>query len=167
MSRYTDFFLNSRADAVQLDLLEITHPAFTQPYRIVRNARAGVIVDLSPGEQDVEFSYYPARVKHLGASDDLEAMIQVELGDLGEVLPLEIDAVEAAGAFLIRPVVRYWAYRSDDLSAPIFGPIVLEMPKLAHNREGAAFEARAPSLDVNRTGETYRLERFPMMRGFL
>jgi hypothetical protein len=68
--RYTDFFLNARADAISLDLLEITHPAFTQAYRIVRNARDGVIVDLPadppiaamPGTQ---FIYRPVRVRRL------------------------------------------------------------------------------------------------------
>lgn len=172
MSAYTDFFLNARSDAVQLELIEITHPAFTRPYRFVRNARDGLTVDLPadgalPAGNDVFFAYYPARIRPLGASDDLDAAIRIDLGDLGEVLPLELDAVADAGAFLTKPKVRYWVYRSDSLAAPIFGPIHLESGSISHNREGASLDASAPSLNANRTGLLYRLETFPMMRNLL
>jgi hypothetical protein len=168
VSRYTDYFLNSRADVVQFELLEVTHPAFTQAYRIVRNARDGLVVDLPldgaiAAEPGAAFQYYPARIRPLGASDDLEASIRVDLGDLGEVLPIEIDAVAAAGAFLIKPKVRFWAYRSDDLTTPIFGPVHLEVTQISNNPEGASFDAKAPSLNSNRTGLLYRLEVFPML----
>jgi hypothetical protein len=172
VSRYTDFFLNARADAIQFELIEITHPAFTQAYRFVRNARDGVTVDLPldgalPHEPAAFFRYYPASVKPLGASDDLDASIRINLGDLGEVLPLELDAVAAAGAFNIKPAVRYWVYRSDDLTQPIFGPIHLEGPQISFNTEGATLDASAPSLNVARTGELYRLATFPMLAGTL
>jgi hypothetical protein len=168
--RYTDFFLNSRADAPELDLLEITHPAFTQAYRIVRNARDGLVVDL-PADPPIgampatAFIYRPVRVRRLAQSDDLDSAISIDLGDLGEVLPIEVDAVAEAGAFLIKPKVRYWSYRGDDLSAPIFGPIHLEVGNFAHNAEGVSFDAKAPQLNANRTGQLYRLETFPMLRG--
>lgn len=170
MSAYTDFFLNSRADAVQLELLEISHPAFTQSYRFVRNARDGVTVDLpldgdTAAEPDAFFMYFPCRVRPLSASDDLDAAIRLDLGDLGQVLPLELDAVAEAGAFNIKPAVRYWVYRSDQLDDPIFGPIHLQTGGISHNAEGASLDARAPSLNSNRTGQLYRLETFPMLRG--
>lgn len=172
MSSYTDFFLNSRADAVPLELLEVTHPAFTQAYRIVRNARDGVTVDLPangalPPEADAFFRYYPARVRKPHASNDLDTSMQIDLGDLGEVLPVEVDAVAAAGAFRIKPTVRFWIYRSDDLTQPVFGPINLEAGQLNHSQDGVTFEAKAPSLNSNRTGMLYRLETFPMLRGTL
>jgi hypothetical protein len=170
--RYTDFFLNARADVVAFDLLEITHPAFTQPYRIVRNARDGVTVDL-PADPPIaampatEFIYRPVHLKRLSQSDDLDSSIRIDLGDLGEVLPMELDAVAEAGAFIIKPVVRYWCYRSDDLTTPIFGPVLLEVANIAHTSEGASLDAQAPQLNSNRTGLLYRLETFPMLRGTL
>jgi hypothetical protein len=170
--RYTDFFLNARADAVALDLLEITHPAFTQAYRIVRNARDGVVVDL-PADPPIAampatpFVYRPVHLKPLSQSDDLDSSIRIDLGDLGEVLPIEIDAVAEAGAFITKPVVRYWCYRSDDLTTPIFGPVHLEVGNIAHTSEGASLDAQAPQLNSNRTGILYRLETFPMLRGTL
>ena len=67
----------------------------------------------------------------------------------------------------VRPIVKYRTYRSDDLTQPIFGPVTLEIATLAMTREGASFDARAPSLNVNRTGEVYSLTRFPMLRALL
>lgn len=164
---YIDYFLNSRSSVVQLELLEVNHPSFSQPYRIVRNAADGVTVDLSPAEEGVEFTYYPARVSSVGAKGDLDAAIRVELGDLGEIIPLEVDRVRDQARFHVKPSVRFWAFRSDDLSGPIFGPLALEVREFTFNHEGARFEAIAPSLNSIRTGERYNLDRFPMLRGFL
>jgi hypothetical protein len=167
MSRYSEFFLNSRATVVQLELLEVSHPDFSAPYRFVRNARDGVTVDLSDTEQEVFFQFYPAKVSSIGTRDDLDAGIRIELGDLGEIIPDELDNVDRAGGWLIKPEVRYWVFRSDDLTAPIYGPLTLEVDTFNFSYEGAAFEAQAPRLNMNRTGERYKLDRFPMLRGFL
>lgn len=167
MSAASEFFLNSRSNVVQLELFELTHPAFTQPYRIVRNKRDGVVVDLSPTELGVAFTWYPANIRARGARDDLDVSIQIDLGDLGEVLPAELDAVDAAGAWLTKPVLRYWTFRSDDLTAPLYGPIVLEAASFNSNEEGTSFEARAPLLNTTKTGERYTLTRFPMLKGLL
>lgn len=167
MGTYSEYFLNSRSNVVQLELVELSHPNFTQAYRIVRNARDGVTVRLSDAEPSVPFVYYPAKVEQLGARDDLDSAIRMDLGDLGEVVPDEIDAVAEAGGFMTKPAVRYWTFRSDQLTAPIFGPILLEVPSISFNDEGASFEARAPALNSTKTGERLTLDRIPMQRGFL
>lgn len=167
MGTYTEYFLNSRSSVVQLELVELSHPNFAQVHRIVRNARDGVTVDLSPSELGVPFVYYPAHVEPTGARDDLDSGIRMDLGDVGEVVPAEIDAVAEAGGFMTKPAVRYWTFRSDDLASPMFGPIHLEVPSISFNEEGASFEARAPSLNSTKTGERLTLDRIPMQRGFL
>lgn len=167
MSLFSEFFLSSRSSVVQLELIEVTHPNFTQEFRIVRNARDGVAVDLSPTDQDVSFTYYPARVEQLGARDDLDAAIRVDIGDLGEEVAVQMDAVAEANGFSTRPSVRYWTFRSDQLSAPMVGPIELEVPTISFAAEGASFEARAPTLNSTKTGRRYTLEAFPMLRGFV
>jgi hypothetical protein len=167
MSDYTEFFLASRADVVQLELFELSHPNFTQAYRVTRNARDGVTVDLSADELAIDFAYYPAKVAQQGARDDLDFGIRVDLGDVGEVIPGELDAVAAAGGFLTKPALRYWAFRSDQLDAPIFGPVVLEVPRMALANTGTSFDAQAPQLNANKTGERQTIDRFPMQRGFL
>jgi hypothetical protein len=167
MSRLSEFFLNSRSRIVQLELIEVTHPSFSQPYRFVRNCVEGVTVDLSDTEQDIFFQFYPAKVSAVGSRDDLDAGVQIQLGDLGEIIPEEIDNVDEAGAMLTKPAVRYWVYRSDDLTSPMYGPLHLEAPTFTLDYQGAAFQAQAPQVNNTSTGERYKLDRFPMLRGFL
>lgn len=169
MSAYAEFFLGSRSNIFQIELFELSHPDFTQTYRVARNPpdQDAVTVDLSPSELDIEFIYYPAKVKQKGSRGDLDFGIEVNLGDVGEIIPSEIDAVAEAGGFLTKPALRYWAFRSDDLAEPIFGPITLEVPQFAINATGASFEARAPQLNANKTGERISLDRFPMQRGLI
>lgn len=165
-SNYASYFLNSKSSVVQLELLEISHPNFTQTYRVVRNAINGVTVTLEDASVRT-FNYYPLRIESLGTRDNLDFGIKIDFGDLGEVLPLELDAITTSSGFNVKPMVRYWTYRSDDLTKPLFGPLILEVKNFNFNETGATFEAKAPSLNLNRTGETYRIDRFPMLRGFL
>lgn len=166
MPDYTEFFLKAKASVVQLELLEISHPDFTKPYFIVRNAPDGVTVTLEDSTEQA-FEYYPLKVTPSGSKEDLDFGVRVDLGDLGEVLPEELDAVASGNGYGTRPTVKYRLYRSDDLSAPMLGPHLLEVTAFSFTREGSSFEARAPSLNINRTGELYRMDRFPPLRGFL
>lgn len=166
MSQWTEFFLDAPASVVQLELIEISHPNFTQTYRLVRNHLQGVTVTTEEEEEE-EFVYYPMRIVPSGSTDDLSQSIRVDFGDLGEILPVEFDAVRQADGFSIRPEVVYRVYRSDDLSAPIYGPWRFQIVDVSSNREGSSFEARAPELNVTKTGELYRLDRFPTLRGFV
>lgn len=166
MSNYSEFFLNSKSSVVQLELIEISHSKFTKTYRVVRNAMQGVTVTLET-EAQATFDYYPLRIENNGSRDDLDQSFTITLGDLGEVLPLELDSVASQDGFGEKPRVVYRTYRSDDLTRPLFGPVILEVESFAFNREGSTFTAKAPSLNINKTGELYLLERFPMLRGFL
>ena len=160
------FFLTSRRDVVYLDLLEISHPNFTQVYRRVRNHAAGVAVTLETGET-AAFEYYPMHVTELGEQVDLDTGLRIDFGDLGEILPQEVDAVTDAAGLGIKPTIIYRAYRSDDLTAPLVGPLRLEATSFSFQREGASFEAHAPYVNRNKTGETYNLTRFFMLRGYV
>lgn len=166
MTDYAEFFLSSKSSVVQLDTLEISHPNFTQVYRVVRNAVDGVTVTLETTDV-VEFTYYPLRISGVGVKENLDFGIKVNLGDLGEVLPVELDEVSGNNGYGTKPSVIYRTYRSDDLAAPLYGPVVLQVTSFSFNRQGSTFEAKAPSLNVNKTGELYSLDRFPMLRGFL
>jgi len=165
-SNYSTYFLNAKSSVVQLELLEVSHPNFTQTYRLVRNAINGVTVTLEDANVRT-FNYYPLRIESLGARDNLDYGIKIDLGDLGEVLPVELDAVATANGYLTKPTVIYRTYRSDDLTKPLFGPLLLEVTNFSFNKDGASFEAKAPALNLNRTGEVYKLDRFTMLRGFL
>lgn len=166
MSNFTEYFLNAPASVIQYECLELSHPNFTQTYNIVRNAADGLTVTHEDGNV-VAYQYYPARIRSKGARDDLDVIYDIDLGDLGEVFPNELDSITLAGGFNIRPIVRFRTYRSDNLATPLFGPITLEIKRLSHNEDGMSFEAKAPELNINKTGEVYSLDRFPSLRGFL
>jgi hypothetical protein len=167
MPSLEEFYFNSRSSVVKLELFDITHPNFTKPYYLVRNKADGVTVTLETGATRA-YEYYPLAVQRSGSQDDLDFGVQLDVGDVGDTLPQEVDAVFAApGGRLIRPLVTYRVYRSDDLSAPMFGPIVLEVAQLPFDSTGSSILARAPRLNNNRTGEYYNMDRFPGLRGFV
>ena len=163
---YTEFFLNSPGRIIQFECLEISHPDFTQTYRVVRNHNDGITVT-HEDTNSFFYRYYPLKIASLGARGDLDQGLQIVLGDLGEVLPQEIDAISDADGFLVKPVVKYRTYRSDALTVPLYGPLTLEVTTFSFTRIDSSFEAKAPQLNINKTGELYELDRFPMLRGLL
>lgn len=165
--RYNEYFLNSKTSVVQLDTITISHSAFSKTYRIVRNATQGITAKTEAGVNQ-DFEYYPIKLVPHHARDDLDHSISITFGDLGEILPLELDRVmNAPGGMEEKPVVKYRVYRSDDLSAPLYGPLILEVDSFTFDKYGSTFEAKAPSINLNRTGEVYSITRFPGLRGFL
>lgn len=166
MSDLSEYFLASRSDVALLDLIEISHPSFTQVFRIVRNATAGVTVTLETAAS-ASFIYVPMKITRSAVAGDLDFAIKIDFGDVGEILPQQVDAVATAGTFTTKPTVLYRTYRSDDLSAPLDGPIELVVDEFSFNASGCSFAARAPSLNIIATGETYDLDRFEMLRGGL
>ena len=167
MPSYAAFYLNSASSVVLLDTIQITHPNFSQEYDIVRNATLGVTATIEDGVTSKNFVYYPLGIARQGASDDLDQSLQIQLGDLGQIIPQEIDRVRAAGAMKIRPQLIYRSYRSDDLTAPLEGPFLFEVPTLASASQETTIQASAPRLNLNTTGEAYRLDRFSPLGAFL
>jgi uncharacterized protein DUF1833 len=174
MSLLTQFF-SSPSNIVQLDLLEITHPNFSQTYRIVRNCKRRLAVPTNFGISGIthegpagpfEYTYCPFSLKPVGSGSDLTQALAVTLGDLGDIIRKEIAVVTAANKMHIRPTLKFRTYRSDVLSAPMFGPLVLEIKDVTCSEEGSSFAAIAPQLNNSRTGVRYTREQFPMLRGF-
>lgn len=166
MSDLSEYFLSSPANVAYLETLEISHSAFSKTYWIVRNDTQGLTATLEDEYTEIEFEYYPVRIKPSGESDDLDRALSLTFGDLGDVLSTEFNNVKAANAFEEKPQVTYRAYRSDDLTKPLT-VVQLEASNFAFSREGSTFDARAPYLNVKKTGEVYSFNRFPMLRGFI
>lgn len=164
--RYKEFFLDSKPNIIRFECLEFSHPNFTQTYYIVRNHGKGLTVTYEDGRSHFH-EYYPLKIQFLGVTTDLESGIHVDLGDLGELLPKELAAVMAAGGMRIKPTVIYRAFRCDILDRPMDGPLKLEIKTISRNQEGSSFDAKAVSLNLNTTGETYAMDRFDPLRGFL
>lgn len=165
MSDPVSFFLNARKSVTQYETLELSHPSFSRDFYLVR-ARANLTATLETGEV-VVFERIPMRIRRLASRADLDYGIGVDLGDLGELIPDEIDRARAAGTLGIKPTVISRVYRSDDLTSPMFGPIRLEAKDISMTRVGASFEAGAPSLNLTRTGERQTTDRFVMLRGLI
>lgn len=166
MSDYTEFYLASPSHVVMLECFEISHSSFSQTYRIVRNNALGCTVtheDL----QAYAYQYIPTKITASSCANDLDYSLRIDFGDLGEILPLELDRIIANDSFQEKPRVTYRTYRSDDLTAPIFGPIELEVRSFTFNKTGCSFEASAPSANSHATGLIYNLTDFPMLRGLL
>lgn len=170
---YVGFFFNSQSSVVHLETVEVYHPSFENGnngsgtiYSVVRNAIYGLTATLETGASR-NFLYYPLQLTPTGASDDLDQKIKVSLGDLGDLLSKERDNVVAAGTTTTKPLMTYRVFRSDDLSQPIDGPFQYEIPSITRTRQGASWEAGAPKLNTNQTGEIYSMATFPMLRGFV
>lgn len=166
MSDYSEFFLNSSSEIIQFETFEISHPNFSKVYRIVRNSADGLTATLETAAT-VTFEYYPVRITPSETSDNLDYSIEVEFGDVGEVLPIELERVAVANNFLVKPVFKYRVFRSDDLAQPLFGPLVLEIQSFAMDKNGCVFEAKAPNASLNATGLRYGIDKFPSLRFFL
>ncbi len=164
MSALTEFYLSSKSSVGQIECIEISDSSVSQVYYLVRNARDGIIVTHEDSTSHA-YTYMPMRLELSGPRDDLDHVLQIVMGDLGEIIPQELDAVRDANTLSEMPVVIFRTYASDNLSAPLYGPIVLEVRRFSMDRMGCTFEAKAPSLNVSRTGEVYSIARFPMLAG--
>jgi hypothetical protein len=60
LSRYSEFFLNSRSSVAQLELIEVSHPDFSGPHRFVRTPEP-VGMWLVPASAIAEFEALPVQ----------------------------------------------------------------------------------------------------------
>lgn len=166
MSTYSEYYLHSPPGVVELELLEISHPSFTKTYRICGNSTEDVVVTHEGGAGPFTYTYFPLQIRRLGTQNDLDQSLKIDLGDLGTVLPQEVDSVLSANKMLVKPVLKYRTYDHRNLTVPLFGPSVHEITSANFNRSGASFEASPPKLNVTRTGKLYIVEKFPMLIAF-
>lgn len=167
MPDYVGFYLNSAGSVVRIECFELSHPSFSKTYRVVRNVTAGITVT-HEDSLPYHYDYYPLKIDRSNTTDDLDEGLSIGMGALGDELPQEFDRVNDGAYSDIVPVLKYRVYRSDDLTAPMFGPSVLEVRGCNSDQSGqVSFEATAPRLNTTTTGEIYALDRFLMLRGFL
>ncbi|MEC7118979.1 MAG: DUF1833 family protein [Pseudomonadota bacterium] len=167
MPSFAESLLNRPAAVVMLECLEVSHPSFTQTYYIVRNAPDGVTVTHEDATTH-DYVYYPVRIDRGSTTDDLDQSLSISLGELGTVLPSEIDLV-LSGIFAdIKPLVTYRVYQHTDLSQPVFLIEPLEVSSMSRDSAGVTtFTAKAQELNNTKTGELYTVELYPALRGFL
>lgn len=169
MSLETDFFFNSTRSTSRIEALELSHPAFSRTYYLVRNPNPWMREQVLRHEDGTPITYQfcPLRLRPLASRADLDFGVSVDLGDLGEIVPAEIDRIVASADSRVRPIVKYRAWRSDRLDVPMNGPITLQVAQVTRARAGSTFDAVAPLLNLNKTGEIYSIDRFPMLASTL
>ncbi|WP_454674836.1 DUF1833 family protein [Achromobacter pestifer] len=164
---WVDYFFGAPARTAELQTVIISQPDFSQVWRLQAHYREGFWARLETGEQ-VFFQYVPMQLKPLADRGTLDFGMSVTLGDLGEILPNEIQRARAAGTLRTSPPkVEYRSYRSDNLERPMFGPLTLQAPTITRTGTGAQFDATAPRANISKTGMLYRPDLYPMLRGFL
>lgn len=164
---WIDFFFGAPLRTAEVRTIEISQPSFSQVWRLQAHYREGFWARLESGEM-VFFQYVPLLLKPLEDVGTLDFGMSVTVGDLGEILPDEIQRARVAGTLRTSPpTVVYRSYRSDNFGAPMFGPLTLQARTVTRSVEGAQFDATAPQLNTSKTGMLYRTDLFPMLRGFL
>lgn len=165
MTAETEFFFSTARSVSRIEGLEISHPDFSRTFYLVRNPNPWMPEQpLGHGGGVVRtYQYCPLRLRPMASRGDLDFGVSVDLGDLGEIIPAEIDRIVAASSTGTRPQVIYRAWRSDQLSAPMTGPIKLQVDQITRAREGSTFDAVAPYLNLSKTGSLYTVERFEML----
>lgn len=165
--QYVDFYLGSSSAVFELHTLQVSQSSFSRVYHFQPYYREGLWLRDESGEQQF-FEWMPMRLEPLEERGDLGFGLTVTLGDLGEILPDEIQRAREAGTLVTDPaVVRYRIYRSDNLDAPMYGPITLQAKTITRSGQGAQFEAKAPQINATKTGMVYRTDLFPTLLGFL
>jgi hypothetical protein len=166
MTRLTEFYLDRDATNIRLETLEISHPNFSQTYYFVQNDGDGLTATLEDATSQV-FEFLPFTLSRSGQNGTLDQGIRVDLGDLNESVTAEIANIRAAGGMLTKPVVKYRAFESDDLTAPLEGPWEFEISAAPRTRRGVSLEAEALRLSLQTTGLLYSFDKFPMLRAFV
>lgn len=160
-----DFWLNGDPTDVRLHLVEITHPSFSKPWRIVQNWADGITVQ-HEDELFYDYEYVPMTIEKGASSDNLDQSLTIGVGDLGEDFPKELKALRAGEYSKIRPTVNYREYNLSDLTKVQVSALGLELAENNPKPEGAVFTCRAKQMNLTATGESYNTRDYPTMKGF-
>lgn len=161
-----EFFLNGKKDFAELETVELYHPDFSKTYRFVKNHMEGITAKLENGTY-VDFEYRPIVFDILGFKDDLDQQLNISLGTLGEILPMELKRLKLNNGFLTKPNVVYRTYSSGNLDYIMQGPIDLFAVEFLSREDGTAINAQAENISATRTGKIFDLLNFFMLRGFI
>lgn len=162
----TYYWLVGRHDEVRLECIEITHPSFTKNYRFVRNHADGVRVKHENGTY-YDYEYLPLTIAASKSSDDLQQGFTIGIGDVGDIMPKEIQRLRNGSYPNVRPIVNYRVYLTSDLTQPMTSVLGLEVTDNQRQKSGAVFSCKAKETNKTSTGVKYTLDKFPTLRTFL
>ena len=157
--------INRPRGVASLEIMEISHPSFSQTYYLLKNAVRGGQIDvkLETGVT-VTAVYVPSKIQWASSKTNMDQVFNITIQDLNNIIQAEESRIALDDDSPI--VCRLRAYRSDDLTKPGDGPIDLEVTSIDYDKRGCTFTASPPNANETGTGERYTVERFPMLRGF-
>lgn len=167
MPTYLQSILNDDPAVIEFDCLEFSHPDFSQPFCFVRNAVKGITVTHEDATTH-DYVYAPLTIKNTNSTDDLDQTLNISVGDIKGSIAQVMNPIAYGNNWNIRVTVIRRIYLSTDLTAPVLSLPALEVYSYKRDAMGnALFDAKAAELNSNKTGETYTLERFPLLRALL
>lgn len=166
MPDYSSFFLNSNGGVVPLECVEVDHPDFIEPFRYVKNDTEGVTVKHESNGDDIHYEYQPMSIQRSTVTNDLDQKLALTIADVEDHLIKSVIGIRDSENWSVKPSVKWRLYRDDDLSAPMISLQTLEVAALSKDATGnCTFDAQAPELNSVKTGETYDIDRFKLLRG--
>lgn len=160
-----EHWLRGTHDDVRVECIDIIHPSFTKHYRFARNATKGVRIKTEDGYWR-DYKYLPMSIKPGTSADDLQQSFTIGIGDVGEIMPRELDRLRKGSYPQVRPTVNYRVYLTSDLSEPSLSVRGLEVTDNQQKKEGAVFACKARELNKNSTGITFNYSDFAALRYF-
>ena len=161
---YEAYLLNSPDGERHIEVVTISHSKLSQTYHITPTPEPVAVTFETGG--DVVPMPVNLNVEKSQSRGDLDEQFNFNISDIDGTLNDEADRIPLDDEEPL--VVTYRGFMVSDTSAPCEGPFFLEGVSMTKSTDGSVtIAAQSPSLVVNRTGELYTYERFPMLRGFL
>lgn len=160
------YHLVGNAHDVMLECIEISHPAFSRVYRYVRNHTKGVTAIHEDGEI-AYYEYAPIKLQRGQSNEKLSQTITVTIGDLGMIIPQEVDRLYGSEHELEHPMLTYRSYLLSNLNEPFETARGLKITENTPQPWGAMFKAQVRSLNDNKSGRGFTLDKWRALRGFL
>lgn len=151
-------------DRHRIMVLQFSHSMMTKVYVLWGEPYEGVITT-EDGEADVEHANF--KVDLAGSQQNLDQNFEILLDttDIADEFREQLDRVPLDTEERIRCVYR--EYLSDDLTAMVVGPAVLQVESVSWEVGAASITAVSPRLSMTRTGVLYSPRDIPMLRAFL
>lgn len=160
------YHLIGNPNDVMLECIEISHPAFSQVYRYVRNHTKGVTVTHEDGVV-AHYDYAPLGVKHGKSNEKLAQTLTVSVADLGIIIPKEVDRLYASEHELEHPTLTGRRYLLSNLNEPYETKRNLKIKENTPQAEGAVFSATQRTLNDKPSGRVFNLDKWKALAGFL
>lgn len=148
--------------------IEIHHTDFSETLRFVRDYEDQTLT-LEPTaprnpSTAVLFTALSMNIKEPGETQDVDQVLKVDLGAIGNEVQDQIDQITTSETFTPIEVI-YRKYYSGDISEPV---LIIQLSASVLQFQGyssVAFTAEDVDFSNARSGELYTLERFPTLQG--